>query len=685
MGKKHSNFLSKATGEIVSHHKGLVIITVIYFITFLLMLPLRDVAFEDDFAYILAVKDFLTNGALRTSEWAAPAMLIQIAWGGLFAKLFGYSIGILHFSNVVLFYFGLVAFYLTLKRLTLGEFRAVIFTLLLLSYPWVFDFTYSFMTDIFYLSLFLISSYFYIKAFQTNSPSAFLFGSLFAGLSYLQRQIGLIIPIAVATTYLFQFITTRKIPWKNLLLCLVPAGLIILLYNYWLGIVGLTYAQQKFFMEPLQKEFLPKLIPQNLKYAIGQTQQYYTLALIKRGLGLFDNTIAYLLPVFFIYKFQLHKTIFFIKSNFRYIALTALVISIAYIVDFVTGKTYTAHMTSIILRYDIFLSPNWGNLWPKMVWVSRVIWVIIIAVTVKEVFKTLFTKRKGRCPTIFRRVIKIYLISYLGIFLIFLQNNFPFMFSSRRITLALNSFSSSPDFLDNIGNLISLKHIIIGLKTAWFFLAVTLSTLILSTYIFLVNKFKPLSKTSQPLMFLSLVLIANLLLICFFNYYYYEEYVIQFIPIFFVWIAYLLRKVSISQFRAVMIVLVMILFSVSSTRQRYQTEGLSWQLGVQMVEKGVDPNFISVNWPWRPYWYFEREIPKLMEEYKDNKYKMPPEKFAGWPRTLDNPGTYYSSSPVTFHPTKRPDVVLESEKFWMFTKEFPGIKWMEVNMGKTER
>lgn len=666
----------------IRKHKGFLILTLIYLITFLLMLPLRDVSFEDDFAYVLEVQEFLATGVLKTPEWAAPAMLVQIALGGLFAKIFGYSIAILHLSNIVLFYFGLISFYFTLKRLLAGEFKPVLFSLFLLSYPWIFDFTYSFMTDIFYLSLFLISTYFYVRAFQTNSLISFLLGSLFAGLTYLQRQIGVAIPAAAAATFFFQGLATRRMPWKILLVSLVPAGLIVALYNYWLGMIGLTYAQYRFFTEPLQKEFFPKLIPQNLKNAIGQSQQYYTLAIIKRGLGYFDNSIAYLLPIFFIYKFKLQAIPSFIKQNFRYLSLTIMVITLAYILDFVTGKTYTSHMTSIIMRYDIFITPNWGRVWPVMVWVSRFIWAIIIAITIKQTFKSLLTQRTGTLPKLYKKLTKIYLISHLGMFLIFLQNNFPFMFSGKRISQVLGSFSFSPEVLSN---LLSLKHLILGIRTGWFFFTITFISLTLPTYFLLTKKFKTLNKTSQPLLFLAFILIANLLLVCFINNNYYEEYVIQLVPILFIWIAYLLRNIPISYFRAVLIVSVMILFSVSSTRLRYQKEGLIWGMGVQEIEQGVNYDFISVNWPWRPYWYFKNEIPKLMEEYKDNKYKMPPEKFAGWSRTATASGTYYNSVIVTSESSKSTDVVLESEKFWLFSNEFPGIKWVKVQMSTSFR
>ncbi len=669
--------------RVVSQHKGLLVITSVYLITFLLMLPLRNVAFEDDFAYIQAVKSFVNTGILRTPEWAAPAMLVQIAWGGMFAKVFGYSIGVLHLSNIVLFYFGLLSFFLTLKRLRLGEFKAALFTLFLLSYPWVFDFTYSFMTDVFYLSLFLIAAYFYIKAFQTNSRLAFLLGSLFAGLSYLQRQIGLIIPAAVVATLLFQSVATRKILLRNIFYSILPMGTIFFIYSHWLGSVGLTYAQQHFMVEPMQEQFLPKIIPQNLRTAIGATQQYYTLALIKRLLAYFDNAIAFLLPIFLIYKFQLKSTLEFLSKNRRPIIITTFVVSVAYLIDFVTGQAYTSHMTSLILRYDIFVSPNWGTVWPKLVWISRIVWVFMIAIAAKNSLRSLFTKRRSSSFKLYKRMTKIYITVCLLLFGIFLNTNFPFIFSSRRIKLALNSLSISPGIFGEIGDLLSIKYIILGVRTGWFFFSVVLSALVISTYILITQKFKTLTKISYPLLFLGLILIGDLLIICFFNNYYYEEYVIQFIPIFIIWIAYLLRNIPISTLRAVTIILVVTLFSIASTRNRYQSEGLYWQLGEKMVEKGVDPEFISVNWPWRPYWYFENVIPTLWEEYGDDKYKMPAEKFAGWSRTADRPGIHYNSSVVPSSKSKRPDAILESEKFWLFSKQFPFIRWVEVNMGQS--
>lgn len=65
-------------------HSGLLVITAIYLLTFLLMLPLKNQAFDDDFAYIRTTERLVKTGQLKLSDWTATSLIFQVYWGALF-------------------------------------------------------------------------------------------------------------------------------------------------------------------------------------------------------------------------------------------------------------------------------------------------------------------------------------------------------------------------------------------------------------------------------------------------------------------------------------------------------------------------------------------------------------------------------------------------------------------------
>lgn len=285
----------------LKNNKGIVIVSLVYLLTFLLMLPLRNQAFEDDFAYIQTVDHLFETGKFKISDWASVTMVFQPFWGVLFYNILGPTIKSLHFSNVFLFYFGLIAFYFLLKRLKLGELRATIFTLLLLLYPWVFHFLYSFMSDVFYISLSIISLYFYIRGLQESSLLSLLLGSTFAGLAFLTRQIALVILIAMFLVLAYQNLVNRKIILTTFIYSLLPGSLIILLYLIWLNRVGLTAFQYITIGPNFKKQFISQIFPFR-PGQVGATNTFYIEFLTQRVSGYLNVLMDHYFPFFLYFR-----------------------------------------------------------------------------------------------------------------------------------------------------------------------------------------------------------------------------------------------------------------------------------------------------------------------------------------------------------------------------------------------
>lgn len=180
--------------------KGFWIITIAYILYISLMLPFSNKAYLDDFAYSQSVKHLVVDGYFKISDWVAVTFIAQMLWGAIFSYILGFSFVTLQISTIVLFYFGLIAFYFTLRELRIDDFPAINFTLLFFSYPFIPLLTVSFMSDIPYLSWFLIAVFFYVKGIRTKLNKYLLLGSFFSSLALLTRQTGLILPVAMGLT-----------------------------------------------------------------------------------------------------------------------------------------------------------------------------------------------------------------------------------------------------------------------------------------------------------------------------------------------------------------------------------------------------------------------------------------------------------------------------------------------------
>ena len=76
--------------------------------------PWQDVPVIDDWAYAWSVEHLLKTGHLLVSDRSSIYPVVQILWGGLFARLAGFSFGALRLSTVIVAVFGCWAVFLKL-------------------------------------------------------------------------------------------------------------------------------------------------------------------------------------------------------------------------------------------------------------------------------------------------------------------------------------------------------------------------------------------------------------------------------------------------------------------------------------------------------------------------------------------------------------------------------------------
>ena len=167
------------------------IVLAIFLAVVLFVNPLRAGTMDDDdWAYALSVRHLLTTGKYQWHAWPTSNTPFQAYWGALFARLLGYSFSSLRISTLFLAVLGLIAFYYLAKEHGLDDVQAGLLTLGLLASPLVLRLSFSFMTDVPFLSCLIIAQYLYTRAIRLHSYLLMLLASMAASAAILTRQFG---------------------------------------------------------------------------------------------------------------------------------------------------------------------------------------------------------------------------------------------------------------------------------------------------------------------------------------------------------------------------------------------------------------------------------------------------------------------------------------------------------------
>lgn len=220
----------------MTNNKSIALIIFITAIVLFLMLPIRGQIYRDDFAYAQSVKQFINTGQVNVTEWAAPTLILQILWGGVFTYILGFSFGSLHVSVIILLPIILIYLYKILKELNVNSFNSFFLTILFLSIPFILQFTYTFQTDIPFLALEILSIYYFLRGIKENDIKYLFIGTIFSILGFLIRQIAIALIISAALTILFQFRSLSKRQILNYLIAICFLPIITFgIYYIWLN------------------------------------------------------------------------------------------------------------------------------------------------------------------------------------------------------------------------------------------------------------------------------------------------------------------------------------------------------------------------------------------------------------------------------------------------------------------
>jgi 4-amino-4-deoxy-L-arabinose transferase-like glycosyltransferase len=162
----------------------------------LLVRPHVNVPVIDDWVYAWSVEHLLKTGRLQVLEISAFYPIAQILWGALFARLAGFSFVVLRGSTVALAVFGCWSVYLTLRELDCRRSTALLGALALAFDPTFFALSFSFMTDVPFVSFSTMALYWYVRAIRRSESFSVWVGCLCAMAAFLTRPIGIVVPLA---------------------------------------------------------------------------------------------------------------------------------------------------------------------------------------------------------------------------------------------------------------------------------------------------------------------------------------------------------------------------------------------------------------------------------------------------------------------------------------------------------
>ncbi|BCU14729.1 ArnT family glycosyltransferase [Microcystis aeruginosa] len=220
---------------------NILIIIAIWTVMVIVVNPLGNFPLNDDWVYGLAVKSILEKGDFRLPSPAHANLFFQAFWGALFCLPFGFSFTALRFSTLTLGLIGAIGTYLLLREVNANQKISLLGALLLVVNPLYFGLANSFMTDVPFVALSVLSFYFLIRGLKRESIIEVILGLCLVYINILIRQYAIVILLSFALAYSFK----KRLKLKFLFASFVIFSSGILLHRFyqnWLYSTGRTPA-----------------------------------------------------------------------------------------------------------------------------------------------------------------------------------------------------------------------------------------------------------------------------------------------------------------------------------------------------------------------------------------------------------------------------------------------------------
>jgi len=208
-------------------------IIVLWIFLIILINPIGNFPFGDDFTYGKSVKILIETGKIKFEDWHSMTLIAHVLIGFIFCKLFGFSFTILRLVNLAHGLFGIIGVYFLSKEFGLKKIYCLICSLIIGFTPTYFSCCFTFSTDISFYNFMIWSIYFYILYFKEDKLQFYLIGIFLNVIALLIRDLAIVIPAA----FLIGNLINNKFNRINLIKSILPLiviFLIFILFRLWL-------------------------------------------------------------------------------------------------------------------------------------------------------------------------------------------------------------------------------------------------------------------------------------------------------------------------------------------------------------------------------------------------------------------------------------------------------------------
>ena len=187
------------------------IVLFFWLVSLVIVNPIGDFPLNDDWAYALSVKGWLETGQFQIIDWPAMSLFSHVAWGTLWAKIFGFSFTTLRCAVLCLGVISVFVFAKLLKELHFSWEQQLLALVVLVFNPLYFHLGNTFMTDVSFVAFCICCSFAFWRYCHTEKLYWWGISILFAVLAILVRQLGLFLPLAFGGALVLRRFSLRNI------------------------------------------------------------------------------------------------------------------------------------------------------------------------------------------------------------------------------------------------------------------------------------------------------------------------------------------------------------------------------------------------------------------------------------------------------------------------------------------
>lgn len=185
--------------------------------------PLGNFPTNDDWAYAQTVKRFNDTGEINFGGFPAMSLYTHVLWGWLFTKLFGFTMFTLRFSTLISALIGFIFLNKLVVQINGSRLAGVVTCVVLLCNPIFFYLSNTYMTDVNFNTLCIISFFSIYNYFITKRIIFYGGFILAASALILVRQYGIIFPVCFIIAALF----SNEGRWRTLVLAFLSMIIVV--------------------------------------------------------------------------------------------------------------------------------------------------------------------------------------------------------------------------------------------------------------------------------------------------------------------------------------------------------------------------------------------------------------------------------------------------------------------------